>query len=102
MTTPKPRRVVTESSPFSPPSGTDADNSGPSVLVDSSTGKATCSRRGVHGHPDSCGQFVVCAPASRATKELQAFVHHCPADQVFVKDVGRCRPGNKERCEIFS
>lgn len=77
------------------------DEGGPAVIIDAN-GNGKCARRGVHPHPGTCGQFVVCAPASRTNKELRAFIHHCPAEQVFVQGVGRCRPGNKERCEVFT
>lgn len=90
-TTPRPREVESIST---------VDESGPPVSIDSA-GNAKCGRRGVHPHPGTCGQFVVCAPTSRTGKELRAFVHHCPAEQVFVVGVGRCRPGNKEKCEVF-
>lgn len=95
QTTSRPR-VVPSSEAASP-----IDETGPPVVVDGA-GNAKCGRRGVHPHPGTCGQFVVCAPASRTNKELRAFVHHCPAEQVFVQGVGRCRPGNKERCEVFT
>jgi len=90
-TTPRPREVESIST---------ADESGPAVSIDSA-GNAKCGRRGVHPHPATCGQFVVCAPTSRTGKELRAHLHHCPAEQVFVVGVGRCRPGNKEKCEVF-
>ena len=73
---------------------------GPSVFsnTDNSLG---CSKRGVFAHPESCGMFVVCAPAGRGKKGFRTLTHHCPADQVFVEEVGRCRPGNKDRCEVY-
>jgi hypothetical protein len=74
--------------------------SGPAVEMDS--GSVKCTRRGVFAHPGSCGQFVVCAPVSRGSLNYRSYLHHCPAEQVFVEEVGRCRPGNKERCEVFT
>ncbi|XP_075677589.1 uncharacterized protein LOC113794366 isoform X2 [Dermatophagoides pteronyssinus] len=73
---------------------------GPSVFsnTDNSLG---CSKRGVFAHPESCGMFVVCAPAGRNKKGFRTLTHHCPAEQVFVEEVGRCRPGNKDRCEVY-
>ncbi|OTF77289.1 hypothetical protein BLA29_009748, partial [Euroglyphus maynei] len=73
---------------------------GPSVYSnnDNSLG---CSKRGVFAHPESCGMFVVCAPAGRDKKGFRTLTHHCPAEQVFVEEVGRCRPGNKDRCEVY-
>ena len=75
--------------------------SGPPVAMDN-TGGVSCVRRGVFAHPQSCGQFVVCAPVSRGSSSYRPYTHHCPAEQVFVEEVGRCRPGNKERCEVFT
>jgi len=74
---------------------------GPPVEMEGS-GTVKCTRRGVFAHPASCGQFVVCAPASRGSTNYRSYLHHCPAEQVFVEEVGRCRPGNKERCEVFT
>lgn len=98
--TPRPtrRREVTTALPLeeSPP----PQPSGPPVEMES--GLVKCTRRGVFAHPGSCGQFVVCAPASRGSLSYRSYMHHCPAEQVFVEEVGRCRPGNKEKCEVFT
>ena len=98
--TPRPtrRREVTTALPLEesqPP-----QPSGPPVEMES--GLVKCTRRGVFAHPGSCGQFVVCAPASRGSLSYRSYMHHCPAEQVFVEEVGRCRPGNKEKCEVFT
>lgn len=68
-----------------------SDSSGSEPIVwDQATNKITCNKRGVHVHPQTCGQFVVCAPSK---SQLKALVNHCPAAQVFVKEIGRCKPG---------
>ena len=86
--------------PLAPSAAEDAVPSGPPVEMES--GHVKCTRRGVFAHPGSCGQFVVCAPASRGSLSYRSYMHHCPAEQVFVEEVGRCRPGNKEKCEVFT
>jgi hypothetical protein len=97
QTTQRPNRRPTQP-PTTEAPATQFD--GPAIFAEND-GKIGCNKRGVHAHPSSCGMFVVCAPASRANKQLRALTHHCPADQVFVQEVGRCRPGNKDRCEVF-
>ena len=57
--------------------------------------KRSPSLLGVYVHPQSCAQFVVCAPSKGSIKAIQ---HHCPAGQVFVKEVGRCKPGDRNTC----
>lgn len=59
------------------------DQSGPGALVDQQTGSLVCTRRGVFAHPNSCGQFIVCAPQSRSQRSLRPFEHHCPAEHIF-------------------
>lgn len=102
--TPRPtrRREVTTVPPPVPSRGEGEGTvpSGPPVEMES--GLVKCTRRGVFAHPGSCGQFVVCAPASRGSLSYRSYMHHCPAEQVFVEEVGRCRPGNKEKCEVFT
>lgn len=68
------------------------DLSGPGVSVEPSNGLLSCNRRGVFAHPASCGQFIVCAPQSRAGRALRPFEHHCPAEHIFHDSWGRCRP----------
>ena len=111
----RPRRPLPQPVPNSPPVTTQRPNRRPTAtateapvtqfegpaIFSENDGKIGCGKRGVHAHPNSCGMFVVCAPTSRSNKNLRALTHHCPADQVFVQDVGRCRPGNKDRCEVF-
>lgn len=93
-TTRRPTRVQEYSEPV-------MDNfNGPAVFSEKEGGLG-CSKRGVFAHPDSCGMFVVCAPAGRGKKGMRTLTHHCPADQVFVQEVGRCRPGNKDKCQVF-
>ena len=94
VTTPVAPAAASASSSANEPTGP------PVAMMDS--GNIKCTRRGVFIHPASCGQFVVCAPASRGSTSYRSYVHHCPAEQVFVEEVGRCRPGNKERCEVFT
>jgi hypothetical protein len=96
-TTQRPQRRPVPTEVTNPPS-TQFD--GPAVFSEND-GKLGCSKRGVYAHPTNCGMFVVCAPASRSSKGLRSLTHHCPADQVFVQEVGRCRPGNKDKCEVF-
>lgn len=97
-TTRRPQKRLEESPPVV---ATNAENfNGPAVFANKEGGLG-CSKRGVFAHPESCGMFVVCAPAGRGKKGMRTLTHHCPADQVFVQDVGRCRPGNKDRCEVF-
>lgn len=59
------------------------DQSGPGASLDPQTGKLVCNRRGVFAHPNSCGQFIVCAPQSRSQRSLRPFEHHCPAEHIF-------------------
>lgn len=94
VTTPAAVNVASSGASGNEPTGP------PVAMMDS--GNIKCTRRGVFIHPASCGQFVVCAPASRGSSTYRSYVHHCPAEQVFVEEVGRCRPGNKERCEVFT
>lgn len=91
-TTPRPTRRTT----LAP-----LEEVGPAVEMDPK-GQLSCSRRGVYAHPENCGMFVVCAPSSRNAVTYRSYTHHCPAEQVFVEEVGRCRPGNKDRCEVFT
>ena len=95
--TPRPTRRQTTEAATIPPEKFD----GPSVFAENN-GNLGCSKRGVYAHPSNCGMFVVCAPASRSNKTLRSYTHHCPAEQVFVQEIGRCRPGNKDKCEVFS
>lgn len=59
------------------------DQSGPGASLDPQTGRLVCNRRGVFAHPNSCGQFIVCAPQSRSQRLLRPFEHHCPAEHIF-------------------
>ena len=99
VTTSKPTSAPPASAPAIDEEGASIP-SGPPVEMES--GVVKCTRRGVFAHPGSCGQFVVCAPVSRGSLNYRSYMHHCPAEQVFVEEVGRCRPGNKERCEVFT
>ncbi|RWS26301.1 chitinase-like protein 1 [Leptotrombidium deliense] len=93
-----PRKPITEApvTPAVESSNSASDHSGPAVVIEKS-GQISCGRRGVHPHPNSCAQFVVCAPGKTANT-LRSYTHHCPAEQLFVKEVGRCRPGNRALC----
>lgn len=101
-TTPQPKQAqpkrVTNSPVTSAPSvrsNSGSSDSGEPITWDQTNNKVTCNRRGVYIHPQSCGQFVVCAPSKGSIKTIQ---HHCPAGQVFVKEVGRCKPGDRNTC----
>jgi len=95
-TTPKPTRRTTL-----PPLPV-VDDSGPAVEMEPTSGVISCARRGVYAHPTNCGQFVVCAPTARNSITFRSYTHHCPAEQVYVEEVGRCRPGNKDKCEVYT
>ena len=88
---------VTSTSNKQASSGSSSADSEP-IVWEPSSNKVTCNRRGVHSHPQSCGQFVVCAPSKG---EIKSIVNHCPAQQVFVKEVGRCKPGDRNTCKPF-
>ena len=96
-TTPRSSRLRDEVDPSSEL----VDPSSPPVAMGNG-GIVACTRRGVYAHPQSCGQFVVCAPLTRGSTKYRSYEHHCPAEQVFVEEVGRCRPGNKEKCEVYT
>jgi len=74
-----PQRETSSASPAATP----PSEGGPGASLDPETGRLLCNRRGVFAHPNSCGQFIVCAPQSRAQKSLRPFEHHCPAEHIF-------------------
>ncbi|XP_013779449.1 mucin-5AC-like [Limulus polyphemus] len=69
---------------------------GPSVIANGED--IECLQRGLFRHPHDCGRFVVCAP-SDTEGYFRSFVHKCPADRIFMEEIGRCTFGDKDNCQ---
>lgn len=82
-----------------PSSRSQSSEDGPplDVLPDN---EIVCHRRGVFIHPTECNRFVLCAPVSRNTEQgLKGRILNCPANQIYLVDIGRCMKGDRSQCK---
>ncbi|XP_076310082.1 uncharacterized protein LOC143225125 isoform X2 [Tachypleus tridentatus] len=86
----KRRRITTTTTTTTP------ELAGPPVIANGED--IECLQRGLFRHPHDCGRFVVCAP-SDTEGYFRSFVHKCPADRIFMEEIGRCTFGDKDNCQ---